>query len=105
MTARRVVVETPWRAPGEVGDLDDALERVGDPPVDQEVDVDRGVVPGDRGLARDLDELLAHVDLDRPIDDRDQEVEARARGPSIRSVLPRRKTTIRSYCCTTRIDR
>ena len=62
---------------GEVRDVDDALERIADPPVDQEVDVDRGVVLGDRRLARDLDELLADVDLDRPVDDRDEEPEAR----------------------------
>ena len=78
MTARRVVVATPWRAPGEVGDVHDALERIGDPPVDEEVDIDRCVVPGDGGLAGDFDELLARVDLDRAIDDRDQEVDARA---------------------------
>ena len=61
----------------EVGDVDDALERIGDPPVDQEVDVDRGVVLGDRRLARDLDELLAHVHLHRPVHDGDEEPEAR----------------------------
>ena len=77
MTARSVVVATPWSAPAKLRDVDDALERVDDPPVDQEVDVDRGVVLGDRRLARDLDELLADVDLDRPIDDRDEEPQAR----------------------------
>src|ERR1019366_2114283 len=59
----------------EVDDVDDALERVTDPPVDEEVDVDRGVVLGNRGLAGDLDELLADVDLHRSVDDRDEEPE------------------------------
>ena len=77
MTARSVVVATPWRAPAKYGDVHDALERVDDAPVDQEVDVDRRVVLGDRRLAGDLDELLAHVDLHRPVDDRDQEPQAR----------------------------
>ena len=77
MTARSVVVATPWSAPAKLLTLTHALERVDDPPVDEEVDVDRGVVLGDRRLARDLDELLAHVDLDRPVDERDQEPEAR----------------------------
>jgi hypothetical protein len=61
----------------EVDDVDDTLERVADPPVDQEVDVDRCVVARDRGLAGDLDELLTNVDLDRPVDDRDEEPETR----------------------------
>ena len=56
------------------------------------------------GLGRDLDELLAQVDLDRPVDDRDQEHRP---GPLTRRsfVLPSRKTTSASYCLTTRIDR
>ncbi len=62
---------------GEVGDVHDALERVDDPPVDEEVDVDRGVVAGDRRLAGDLDELLPHVHLHRPVDDRDEKAQPR----------------------------
>ena len=72
----------------EVGDVDDALERVGDPPVDQEVDVDRGVVLRDRRLARDLDELLADVDLDRSVDDRDEEPKTRLADHRSRSSAP-----------------
>ena len=61
----------------EVLDVHDALERLDDPPVDQEVDRDRHVVLRDRRLAGHLHELLAQVDLPRPIDERDEE----ARGP------------------------
>ena len=52
-------------------------------------------------LAGDLDELLAQVDLDRPVDDRDEEHRP---GPLTMSgpVLPRRKTTSRSYSLTMR---
>ncbi len=42
-------------------------------PVDEEVDVDGRVVLGDGRLAGDLDELLAHVHLHRPVDDGDEE--------------------------------
>ena len=78
MTARSVVVAMPCRAPAKYATFTTLLQRVDDPPVDQEVDVDRRVVLGDRGLAGDLDELLAQVDPHRPVDDRDQEHEARA---------------------------
>ena len=78
MTARRVVVAMPWRAPAKYATFTIASQRVDDAPVDQEVDVDRRVVLGDRGLAGDLDELLAQVHLDRPVDERDQEHEARS---------------------------
>jgi hypothetical protein len=69
--------------------VEDALERVDDPPVDEEVDVDRGVVLGDRPLAGDLDEGLAEVDLERPVDDRDEEAQARpADEPLVRPAQP-----------------
>ncbi len=61
----------------EVRDVDGGLEGIVDPPIDEEVDADRGVVPGDGGLAGDLDELLGDVDLDRSVDDRDEEPQAR----------------------------
>ena len=77
-TARRVVVARPCEGAREVLDVHDALERLDDPPVDQEVDGDRRVVLGDRRLAGHLDELLAQVDLARPVDERDEEHEARA---------------------------
>ena len=97
MTARRVVVAMPCSAPAKFCDVHDAAQRVDDLPVDQEVDVDRRVVLGDRGLARDLDELLAQVDLDRPVDERDQEAQARARGPgSVRSCPAGRRPSART---------
>ena len=76
MTARRVVDATPEEHVVETLRREDALERVRDPPVHEEVDVDRRVVLGDRGLARDLGQGLAEVHLDRPVDDRDQEAQA-----------------------------
>jgi hypothetical protein len=78
MTARSVVVATPVEGAREVRDLHHAAEGVDDPPVDQEVDVDRRVVAGDRRLRRHLDELLAQVDRDGSVDDRIEEHQARA---------------------------
>ena len=50
------------RGAGEVAHLEHAQARVDDLPVDQEVDVDRRVVLGDAGLARDLQEVLPQVE-------------------------------------------
>jgi hypothetical protein len=62
----------------EVLDLDDAPIGVDDAPVDQEVDADRRVVLRDAGLAGNLDEPLAQVDLHRALGDRHDEDPARA---------------------------
>src|SRR5262249_41018649 len=62
----------------EVLDLDHRVDGVDDAVEDDEVDRDRRVVLRDRGLPRDLEVLLAQVDEDRPIDDRDQEDDPRA---------------------------
>ena len=48
--------------------------------VHQEVDVDRRVVLRDAGLLRHLEEALAEIDLDRLLDERDQEHDARPAG-------------------------
>ena len=76
MTARSVGRRDALEGAGEVLDVNDRAQRVDDVPVDQEVDVDRRVVLGDRRLAGDLDELLADVDLLRLVDDRNQEAQA-----------------------------
>ncbi len=88
----------------EVLDLDDAPVGVDDPPVDQEVDADRGVVLRDARLARDLDEPLAKVDAAPPrwaIGTMKTQP-----GPltSVGLVRPSVKTSTRSYWLTILID-
>src|SRR6266545_132910 len=68
------------RCAGEVLHLHHAHDRVHHPGEDDEVDRDGGVVLGDRRLLGDLQVLLPQVDHDRPVDDRDQQDQARPTG-------------------------
>jgi hypothetical protein len=58
---------------GEVADLDHRHPGVHDPVEDDEVDRDRRVVLGDRGLVRDLQVQLAEVDPDALVHERDEQ--------------------------------
>ena len=62
-------------APAKLPHLDHRHPGVHDPVEDDEVDRDRRVVLGDRGLVRDLQVELAEVDPDALVDERDQQDE------------------------------
>ena len=62
----------------EVLDLHDRVLRLDDPEVGDRVHAHRDVVLGDDLLRRDVQRDRPQVDLDHPVDDRDQEEEARA---------------------------
>ena len=62
----------------EVLDLDDRVLRLDDPEVGDRVHAHRDVVLGDHLLRRDVQRDRPQVDLDHPVDDRDQQEEARA---------------------------
>ncbi len=62
----------------EVFDLDDRLARVDDAEVGDRVDAGGDVVAGDHLLRRDVERDRPQVDLDHPVDERDQQDQARA---------------------------
>ena len=62
----------------EVFDLDDRLGRVDHAEVGDRVDAGRHVVAGDHLLRRDVERHRAQVDLDHPVDERDQQDQPRA---------------------------
>ena len=67
----------------EVVDVDDRISGFGDLQEHHEVDVDEGVVLGDRGLLRLLDHELAHVNARALVDERDQDHESRPAGSDV----------------------
>ena len=76
-------------------DLNDRVVRLDDPEVGDRIHTDRDVVLRDHLLRRDVERHRAQVDLDHPVDDRDQEEEPGPFGSG--SSRPRRKITPRSY--------
>ena len=101
-TLRRVVAATFERGAGEVLHREHRHLRVDDLVEDDEVDRDRGVVAGDRGLVGDLEVLLPQVDQwSRSVTGLMQH-EPRALG--CRLTRPSRNRTIRWYSRTIRTD-
>ena len=71
----------------EVGDVVDEPLGIGGLVVDDGIDRDGHVVLGDDLLGRDVDHLLAHVDPEQLLDDRDDHLEARVGGGLVATQL------------------